>query len=181
MGEEQVQKRSLKGFLHGPNVPQELIQTVQDIPEIPNEVKPLELSQDKELVLETKEDDISKEETEVEVIPKPKVKTPIQELVEQHYAKPMLIEHKEIVEDKIFEPSPAEDEIKSSSAEGTAELVEAIHQSDTRPTNQGVVSGSLSYVLEQVFRQGKMKSDPITTNSQSEGLVRGGLSHFFRQ
>merc|ERR1712059_172183 len=124
------------------------------------------------------------EETEVEVIPKPKVKTPIQELVEQHYAKPMLIEHKEIVgdnilesspsevkiiesslskdkisedtvlksspaEDKIFEPSPAEDEIKSSSAEGTAELVEAIHQSDTRPTNQGVVSGSLSYVLEQ--------------------------------
>merc|ERR1711864_51811 len=81
-------------------------------------------------------------------------------------------------EDKILEPSPAEDEIKSSSAEGTAELVEAIHQSDTRPTNLGVVSGSLSYVLEQ---QGKMKSDPITTNSQSEGLVRGGLSHFFRQ
>merc|ERR1712059_107983 len=161
MGEEQVQKRSLKGFLHGPNVPQELIQTVQDIPEIPNEVKPLELSQDKELVLETKEDDISKEETEVEVIPKPKVKTPIQELVEQHYAKPMLIEHKEIVEDNILESSPSEVKIiesslskdkisedtvlKSSSAEGTAELVEAIHQSDTRPTNQGVVSGSLSY------------------------------------
>merc|ERR1740128_196955 len=45
--EEEIQKKSFKGFLKGPEVPKDLIETVDSIPEIPKEVKPLELYEDK--------------------------------------------------------------------------------------------------------------------------------------
>ena len=80
--EEEVQKKSIKGFLKGPEVPKDLIETVDSIPESPREIKPLELCEDK----------IEVDEIKVEAFveaPPPPTKTPIQELVEKHARKPV--------------------------------------------------------------------------------------------
>jgi len=127
--EEEMHKKSLKGLLgKSTNVPQELIQTVQDIPEIPKEVKPLELFEDK---IEEKSDEnikSKKEDTPLKTAP---VKTSIQEIVEQHYAKPVLIEN--TVEES-----------------GSIPKCEAVVSEDAKSTNKpGLVTDSLAYVLEK--------------------------------
>jgi len=85
--EEEIQKKSLKRLLGKPvDVPQELIKTVEEIPEIPNEVKPLELLDDKK----AKEDE--GEATNLKKVAVPADNGPsIKEIVEQHYTKPQVI------------------------------------------------------------------------------------------
>merc|ERR1712079_172016 len=81
--EEEVQKKSLKRLL-GKNVevPEELVKTMEENPEVPKEVKPLEWLVDKVEQIDTK-----KAEAEVADQKTANSKTPVQEVVEQHYAK----------------------------------------------------------------------------------------------
>merc|ERR1711936_98801 len=74
--EEEIQKKSLKRLL-GQNVEvsEELVKTMEENPEVPKEVKPLEWLVDKV------------EEIDNQKANEAKQKTPIQELVEKHYAK----------------------------------------------------------------------------------------------
>ena len=88
--EEEIQKKSLKRLFGKPvEVPPELIKTVEEIPEFPNEIKPLELSEDKK----------AQEEAAVELSNSNKTVVPadsgpsIREIVDQHYARPALIEN----------------------------------------------------------------------------------------
>lgn len=147
--EEEIQKRSLKGFIHGPSVPEELIETVKDIPEVPAEVKPLQLSED----ISPDESNISKEnKSEEEEKPTVPIRTPIQDLVEKHYARPSLIENK-------------------------VEVV-ATTDDDDIPPNQGIVTDSVSYVLQKGDQN---KSNLIINSTEEEGIVTGGLSQIFKQ
>ena len=128
--EEEIHKKSFKRLLgQSPNVPQELIKTVEDIPEIPNEIKPLELLEDK---VEEEEDVNSKSEKEekpLKTVP-PVTKTSIQEIVEKHYAKPVLIENK----------VDTNEESANSEARDT----------DAKPVDkQGLVTDSVAYVLQK--------------------------------
>ncbi len=79
--EEEIQKRSLKRLITQKiDIPEELVKTVEENPEIPKEVKPLEWLVDKVEEIE------SKKEVTTKVEEKPS-KTPIQEIVEKHYSK----------------------------------------------------------------------------------------------
>jgi len=84
--EEEIQKKSLKRLLgKSVDVPQELIKTVEEIPEIPNEVKPLELLADKEEVTESAD----AKNTSVPADSGPS----IQEIVQRHYARPVVTDN----------------------------------------------------------------------------------------
>ena len=79
--EEEVQKRSLKRLITQKiDIPEELVKTVEENPEVPKEVKPLEWLVDKVEEIE------SKKEATANVEEKPS-KTSIQEIVEKHYSK----------------------------------------------------------------------------------------------
>lgn len=79
--EEEIQKRSLKRLITQKiDIPEELVKTVEENPEIPKEVKPLEWLVDKVEEIE------SKKEVTTKIEEKPS-KTPIQEIVEKHYSK----------------------------------------------------------------------------------------------
>ena len=79
--EEEIQKRSLKSLISKKiDIPEELVKTVEENPEIPKEVKPLEWLVDK------KEEVESKNEATTKIHEKPS-KTPIQAMVEKHYSK----------------------------------------------------------------------------------------------
>merc|ERR1712147_524513 len=79
--EEEIQKRSLKRLITQKiDIPEELVKTVEENPEVPKEVKPLEWLVDKVEEIE------SKKEATANVKEKPS-KTSIQELVEKHYPK----------------------------------------------------------------------------------------------
>ena len=79
--EEEIQKKSLKRLL-GQNVEvsEELVKTMEENPEVPKEVKPLEWLVDKVEEIDNKKANEAKQKSVNE-------KTPIQELVEKHYAK----------------------------------------------------------------------------------------------
>ena len=79
--EEEIQRKSLKGLIGQVSVPEELIKTVEENPEVPKEVKPLEWLVDKVEEIESKEakDKALKKDSHNE--------KPIKEIVEQHYAK----------------------------------------------------------------------------------------------
>ena len=81
--EEEIQKKSLKRLI-GSNVeiPEELIKTVEENPEVPKEVKPLEWLVDKVEEIESKEAE-QKEKLKVNS----SGKSPVQEIVERHYSK----------------------------------------------------------------------------------------------
>jgi len=88
--EEEIQKKSIRRLLGKPvDVPQELIKTIEEIPEIPNEVRPLELADDKKAKENLAEEQNSNENA-VPADSGPSIK----EIVEQHYTKPKLIENK---------------------------------------------------------------------------------------
>ena len=79
--EEEIQKRSLKSLLTKKiDIPEELVKTVEENPEVPNVVKPLEWLVDKVEEIESKKEMTSKVEEN-------SGKTPIQEMVEKHYSK----------------------------------------------------------------------------------------------
>jgi len=157
--EEEMHKKSLKGLLgKSTNVPQELIQTVQDIPEIPKEVKPLELFEDK--VEEKSDEDIKLKKDDKPSNTAP-IKTSIQEIVEQHYAKPVLIENK--VEENVTIPK-----------------CEAAVSEDAKSTNNpGLVTDSLAYVLENVYKSNHVKSD--FQHTTKDGIVTGALEYYFKE
>jgi len=119
--EEAMHKRSLKGLLgKSTNVPQELIKTVEDIPEIPKEVKPLELYEDK---IEEKVDENTKSMKNAKPSKTVPVKTSIQEIVEKHYAQPVLIENK---------------------------VEESVQTAETKLTDKpGLVTDSVAYALQK--------------------------------
>jgi len=145
--EEEIQKKSLKRFLGKPvDVPPELIKTVEEIPEFPKEVKPLELLEDKK----EEEPEETHKKTPVDSGPT------IQEIVEQHYAKPVLIEHNIDHSENIAKADVKEEESKLSN-------------------KPGVITDSVSYVLQQ---KDQLKSE--ITNSSKEGIVTGALAYYFK-
>ena len=79
--EEEIQRKSLKGLIGHVQVPEELIKTVEENPEVPKEVKPLEWLVDKVEEIENKEakrqEEVSKAMDE---------KTSVQKVVEAHYS-----------------------------------------------------------------------------------------------
>ena len=85
--EEEIQKRSLRSLITKKiDIPEELVKTVEENPEVPKEVKPLEWLVDKKEEVESKSEVIK---TKVEETP---IKTPIQEIVEKHYSKESTID-----------------------------------------------------------------------------------------
>jgi len=124
--EEEFQKKSLKGLLgKTPNVPQELIKTVEEIPEEPQEVKPLVLVGD---TIEEKSDDNPVPNIEKDLLKSgsEQLKPTIQEIIDQHYSKPVLIENK-------VEPIVN---------------VSDVTQSNTQEKS-GLVTDSVTYVLQK--------------------------------
>ena len=119
--EEEIQKKSLKRLL-GQNVevPEELVKTMEENPEVPKEVKPLEWLVDKVEQVDkagqdgTENADDSKKEVS-------NTKTPVQEVVERHYAK--LSETRETAKDA---GKPAD---------------------NTPESEEGIITGSLNYLL----------------------------------
>merc|ERR1712098_130336 len=85
--EEEIQRKSLKRLI-GSNVeiPEELIKTVEENPEVPKEVKPLEWLVDKVEKIESKEAEAKAKELQINQ--EKQGKTPIQEIVEKHYSRP---------------------------------------------------------------------------------------------
>merc|ERR1712202_21963 len=95
------------------------------------------------------EDDNSKSEEEeklLKTVP-PVTKTSIQEIVEKHYAKPVLIENK--------------------------------RDTDAKPVDkQGLVTDSVAYVLQNVYRNDQLKSE--LQNSSKDGIVTEALAYYFK-
>jgi len=146
--EEEIQKKSLKRFLGKPvDVPLELIKTVEEIPEFPKEVKPLELLEDKK---EEEKLEETQEKSPVDSGPT------IKEIVEQHYAKPVLIEHN----------------VDGSESVAKADVKEEEPELSSKP---GVITDSVTYVLQQ---KDQLKSE--ITNSSKEGIVTGALAYYFK-
>jgi len=116
--EEEIQKKSLKRLL-GQNVEvsEELVKTMEEIPEVPKEVKPLEWLVDKVEEIDTKKAEEANQKVTL-------TKTPIQEVVERHYSKPS-----SEIKDKV---TTVRDNSAVSSPDSPAE---------------GIVTGSLSYLL----------------------------------
>ena len=114
--EEEIQKKSLKRLL-GQNVevPEELVKTMEENPEVPKEVKPLEWLVDKAEQIDNKQ----AEDSEQKVA---NSKTPVQEVVEKHYAK--LSETRESAKD---------------TADKSVE--------NTPDSEAGLITGSLNYLL----------------------------------
>merc|ERR1719315_865457 len=148
---EEKQKKSLKRLLGKPvDVPQELIKTVEEIPEIPNEVKPMELLDDK------KAKEGEGETTNTKKIAVPADNGPsIKEIVEQHYTKPQVIVNQ--VDNKV-------DEEKSQNYNNPGVIMESVNhvmkhlfrtdevKSDlTKSSNVGIVTGA----LEDYFKEAK--------------------------
>jgi len=102
--EEEIQKKSLKRLI-GSNVeiPEELIKTVQENPEVPKEVKPLEWLVDKVEKIESKEAEMKEKELQKNQTGK----TPIQEIVEKHYSRPTSTEKQDSVQTKDSEENNA--------------------------------------------------------------------------
>merc|ERR1712098_338549 len=100
--EEEIQRKSLKRLI-GSNVeiPEELIKTVEENPEVPKEVKPLEWLVDKVEKIE------SKEAKEKELQMTKQGKTPIQEIVEKHYSRPTSSEKQDSVQSSESEEKTA--------------------------------------------------------------------------
>eukprot|EP00090_Calanus_glacialis_P046650 TRINITY_DN9264_c0_g1_i1.p1 TRINITY_DN9264_c0_g1~~TRINITY_DN9264_c0_g1_i1.p1 ORF type:complete len:274 (+),score=100.99 TRINITY_DN9264_c0_g1_i1:35-856(+) len=119
--EEEIHKKSLKRFFGKPvDVPLELIKTVEEIPEFPKEIKPLELLEDK------KEEEPEETQKKTPVDSGPTIK----EIVEQHYAKPVLIEHNDVPSESIANADVKEEESELSN-------------------KPGVITDSVSYVMKQ--------------------------------
>merc|ERR1712029_170098 len=93
--EEEIQRKSLKRLI-GSNaeIPEELIKTVQENPEVPKEVKPLEWLVDKVEKIESKEAEMKEKELQNHQTGK----TPIQEIVEKHYSRPTSTEKQDSVQ-----------------------------------------------------------------------------------
>jgi len=93
--EEEIQRKSLKRLI-GSNVeiPEELIKTVQENPEVPKEVKPLEWLVDKVEKIESKEAEMKEKELQKHQTGK----TPIQEIVEKHYSRPTSTEKQDSIQ-----------------------------------------------------------------------------------
>ena len=102
--EEEIQRKSLKRLI-GSNVeiPEELIKTVQENPEVPKEVKPLEWLVDKVEKIESKEAEMKEKELQKNQTGK----TPIQEIVEKHYSRPTSTEKQDSVQTKDSEENNA--------------------------------------------------------------------------
>merc|ERR1711872_930339 len=115
--EEEIQRKSLKRLI-GSNVeiPEELIKTVQENPEVPKEVKPLEWLVDKVEKIESKEAEMKEKELQKNQMGK----TPIQEIVEKHYARPT-----------------------------STEKQDSVQTNDSEENNAGIISGSLQYLLNK--------------------------------
>merc|ERR1712096_165791 len=107
------------------------------------------------------EDDNSKSEEEeklLKTVP-PVTKTSIQEIVEKHYAKPVLIENK----------VDTNEESANSEARDT----------DAKPVDkQGLVTDSVAYVLQNVYRNDQVKSE--LQNSSKDGIVTEALAYYFK-
>jgi len=149
--EEAMHKRSLKGLLgKSTNVPQELIKTVEDIPEIPKEVKPLELYEDK---IEEKVDENTESMKNAKPSKTVPVKTSIQEIVEKHYAQPVLIENK---------------------------VEESVQTAETKLTDKpGLVTESVVYALQNLHRNNPVRSDVQNSNTK-DGIVTEALDYYFK-
>ena len=114
--EEEIQKRSLRSLITKKiDIPEELVKTVEENPEVPKEVKPLEWLVDKKEEVESKTEVITKK---VEETP---IKTPIQEIVEKHYSK----------ESTIDTPIKVE-EIKSDEGVITGSLAYLLNRGDNK-------------------------------------------------
>merc|ERR1711872_189153 len=115
--EEEIQRKSLKRLI-GSNVeiPEELIKTVQENPVVPKEVKPLEWLVDKVEKIESKEAEMKEKELQKHQTGK----TPIQEIVEKHYARPT-----------------------------STEKQDSIQTSESEENNAGIITGSLQHLLNK--------------------------------
>eukprot|EP00092_Neocalanus_flemingeri_P048633 GFUD01055547.1.p1 GENE.GFUD01055547.1~~GFUD01055547.1.p1 ORF type:complete len:314 (+),score=106.13 GFUD01055547.1:45-986(+) len=155
--EEEVHKKSLKRlFGKTADVSQELIKTVEEIPEIPNEIKPLVLLEDK---IEEEVDELSKSRKGEESSNVPDVPT-IKEIVEKHYAQPKLIENKGDI----------------LASDSTNSEVSVVVVTDSKPVNkQGLVADSLAYVLQ---KNDQVKSELQT--STKDGIVTEALAYYFK-
>jgi len=117
--EEEIQKKSLKGLIGNQiEIPEELIKTVEENPEVPKEVKPLEWLVDKVEEIENKKAEEAKQAKLLSS--NTSAKTPVQEIVEKHYAK---------------NSSPADDTIN-------------VHE-DKKASEEGIVTGSISYLMNK--------------------------------
>lgn len=150
--EEEIQKKSIRRLLGKPvDVPQELIKTIEEIPEIPNEVRPLELVDDKK----AKENVAEKQNSNENAVPADSGPS-IKEIVEQHYTKPKLIENK-------GDDTIANIQIKD----------EQSHNCNN--PDPGVITESINYVMKQTD---EVKSDFI--KSSSVGIVNQALGDYFK-
>jgi len=130
--EEEFHKKSLKGLLgKTANVPQELIKTVEEIPEVPQDVKPLVLVSD---TIEEANDDkpVPNTENKSSKSVSEESQPTIQEIIQQHYSKPVLIEN------KVVEPT----------VNVSDNLEDHVAQSNTQEKS-GLVTDSVTYVLQK--------------------------------
>jgi len=149
--EEEIQKKSLKRLLGKPvDVPQELIKTVEEIPEIPNEVKPMELLDDK------KAKEGEGETTNTKKIAVPADNGPsIKEIVEQHYTKPQVIVNQ--VDNKVDEEKSQNDNNPGVIMESVNHVMKHLFRTDevksdlTKSSKVGIVTGA----LEDYFKGAK--------------------------
>jgi len=120
--EEEIQKKSLKGLIGNQiEIPEELIKTVEENPEVPKEVKPLEWLVDKVEEIENKKAEEAKQAKLLSS--NTSAKTPVQEIVEKHYAK------------------------NSSSADDAVNVHE-----DKKASEEGIVTGSISYLMNKTYK-----------------------------
>jgi len=153
--EEELHKSSLKALLgKGPDVPETLRKTVEEIPEFPREIRPLEL-------LEDKVEDIGKEsKNQVEVFDSNselQSKTPIQDKIECHNVKPSMDNQSiSVTMAKVAESEPELEKKPSESSlslplENNEEPVEKpidIRKEDIAGNGvAGVVKDSITYTL----------------------------------
>eukprot|EP00092_Neocalanus_flemingeri_P095450 GFUD01121443.1.p1 GENE.GFUD01121443.1~~GFUD01121443.1.p1 ORF type:complete len:327 (-),score=106.22 GFUD01121443.1:12-992(-) len=168
--EEEIHKKSLKRlFGKSADVPQELIKTVEEIPEIPNEIKPLVLLEDK---IEEEVDELSKSRKGEESSNVPDDTMPtIKEIVEKHYAQPMPIENKGDILASDSTYSEVENKGDIPASDSTNSEVSDVLVTDSKPVNkQGLVADSLA--------NDQVKSELQT--STKDGIVTEALAYYFK-
>jgi len=144
--EEEIQKKSLKTILGKPvDIPKELIQTVEEIPEVPHTIKRMES-------LDDSKDEIKNDVPESNTKTEPSIK----EIVEQHYAKPI------ITENSVKHPD-----------DGVAEVTD-----NSKEQGGGAINDSVSYVLN-IFRNDQLKSD-LSPPLSEKGIVTEALDLYFK-
>jgi len=141
--EEEMQKKSLKKLLGKPvDIPQELIKTVEEIPEEPNVVKPLELYEDR-----IKEVSENLSQPVEEAVQSPTIK----EIVDKHYsALKEETDRQRMSTENVGTSLPQEDSGKGIISDSVQYVLSKENfGGSVSHSQEGVVKGALSYFFDK--------------------------------